>query len=211
LAQEDETFYKSALTWLANQLTNKPKVLVTDRELALMNAIADVFPGAVNLVCRWHIHKNVLAKTSHLFSDKAVRDDFMKLWSQLVESKIPEFFNDNLRSIRVRFGDYPAALDYIDRWLRFKVHFVDCYINNVTHFGQVNSSRIEGAHASYKSFLGTARGGLFHATKSFLDNNDLKLRAIALRMSDARTKVIVFRPAVLELVRGDIPLLESVR
>jgi transposase-like protein len=63
----DEQFYRSVLVWLKDQLTNKPTVLVTDRELALMSAIADVFPRAVNLVCRWHTHKDVLAKTIQPF------------------------------------------------------------------------------------------------------------------------------------------------
>ena len=39
---------------------NYPSVIVSDRELALMNAIHIVFPRTMNLLCIWHIEKNVL-------------------------------------------------------------------------------------------------------------------------------------------------------
>ncbi|PNX57193.1 protein FAR1-related sequence 5-like [Trifolium pratense] len=38
------------------------KVIVTDRNTALMNVAAGVFPNSVVLVCRYHIIKNVKAK-----------------------------------------------------------------------------------------------------------------------------------------------------
>ncbi|KAH7866059.1 hypothetical protein Vadar_014998 [Vaccinium darrowii] len=47
-----------------------PEVVVTDRELALLNAIARVFPKATHLLCRWHIKKNVFAKCRRKFDDK---------------------------------------------------------------------------------------------------------------------------------------------
>ena len=39
-----------------------PQVILTDRDLALMKAIETVFPATVNLLCRFHINKNVKAK-----------------------------------------------------------------------------------------------------------------------------------------------------
>ena len=44
-----------------------PSVIVSDRELALMNAIKVVFPRAVNFLCVWHIEKNILAKCKGYF------------------------------------------------------------------------------------------------------------------------------------------------
>ena len=38
----------------------KPQVIVTDRELALMNAVQTVFSESHNLLCIWYINKNVL-------------------------------------------------------------------------------------------------------------------------------------------------------
>ncbi|KAL3526335.1 hypothetical protein ACH5RR_010991 [Cinchona calisaya] len=39
-----------------------PSIIVSDRELALMNAIEIVFPSTKNLLCIWHIEKNILMK-----------------------------------------------------------------------------------------------------------------------------------------------------
>jgi len=38
------------------------KVIICDKDLALMNAISIVFPKVHNLLCRFHINKNVKAK-----------------------------------------------------------------------------------------------------------------------------------------------------
>ncbi|KAH1203028.1 hypothetical protein GmHk_17G049364 [Glycine max] len=39
-----------------------PGVIVTDKDLTLMNAVKTVFPECTNLLCRFHIDKNVMAK-----------------------------------------------------------------------------------------------------------------------------------------------------
>ena len=54
--------YVWALTMFSKILGDEicPSVIVTDRELALMNAIRVVFPRPGNLLCVWHIEKNIL-------------------------------------------------------------------------------------------------------------------------------------------------------
>ncbi|CAN0919626.1 hypothetical protein LINGRAHAP2_LOCUS31567 [Linum grandiflorum] len=42
----------------------KPKAVVTDGDLAMLNAIKEVFPEAVNLRCAWHIRN--FFKSLHL-------------------------------------------------------------------------------------------------------------------------------------------------
>ena len=39
-----------------------PGVIVTDKDLSLMNAVKTIFPNATNLLCRFHIDKNAKAK-----------------------------------------------------------------------------------------------------------------------------------------------------
>jgi MULE transposase domain len=38
----------------------KPKAIVTDKEQALKNALRTYFPGVPQLLCLWHVAKNVL-------------------------------------------------------------------------------------------------------------------------------------------------------
>ncbi|KAH1233267.1 Protein FAR1-RELATED SEQUENCE 5 [Glycine max] len=47
-----------------------PVVIVTDRDLALMNAVKTMFPECTNLLCRFHIDKNVKAKCKSLIVKK---------------------------------------------------------------------------------------------------------------------------------------------
>jgi len=43
-----------------------PTVIISDRDLVLMNATEVVFPEATNLLCRFHINKSVKAKCKML-------------------------------------------------------------------------------------------------------------------------------------------------
>jgi len=47
-----------------------PRVIVTDRDLTLMNAVNTVFPECTNLLCRFHIDKNVKVKCKSLIGQK---------------------------------------------------------------------------------------------------------------------------------------------
>ncbi|KAH1198354.1 Protein FAR1-RELATED SEQUENCE 5 [Glycine max] len=49
-----------------------PIVIVTDRDLTLMNVVKTVFPECTNLLCRFHIDKNVKAKCKSLIGEKNV-------------------------------------------------------------------------------------------------------------------------------------------
>ncbi|KAH1231471.1 PKS-NRPS hybrid synthetase [Glycine max] len=47
-----------------------PGVIVTDRGLKLINVVKTVFPECINLLCRFHIDKNVKAKCKSLVGQK---------------------------------------------------------------------------------------------------------------------------------------------
>jgi len=54
------------------------RVVVCDRDIALMNAIRIVFPKAYNLLCRFHIDKNVKAKCKMLVHPREAWDQAMQ-------------------------------------------------------------------------------------------------------------------------------------
>jgi len=55
-----------------------PRVVVFDRDIALMNAIRIVFLEAYNLLCRFHIDKNVKAKCKMLVHPREAWDRVMQ-------------------------------------------------------------------------------------------------------------------------------------
>ena len=76
---------KEDYTWVLNQLQNilsdahQPIVMITDCELALLNAIEQCFPDAKHMLCIWHIEKNMLIHMANAFKEeeKEVQDEFM--------------------------------------------------------------------------------------------------------------------------------------
>ena len=38
-----------------------PEVMVTDREMALINSIEQTFPAVKHILCKWHLERNILA------------------------------------------------------------------------------------------------------------------------------------------------------
>ena len=62
-----------------------PGVIVTDRDIALMNAVKTVFPECTNLLCNFHINKNVKAKCKSLISQRNAWEYVMDSWETLID------------------------------------------------------------------------------------------------------------------------------
>jgi len=58
------------LKWLFFRVDAYPRVVVSDKDISLINAINIMFPGTFNLPCRFHIDKNVKAKCKMLVHPK---------------------------------------------------------------------------------------------------------------------------------------------
>ena len=90
---------KKSFTWALQRLRGLflrgdvyPTVIVSDRDLALMNAIEVVFPEATNLLCRFHINKNVKAKCKMLVHPTETWDVVMKAWTTVIDCTDCEAF-----------------------------------------------------------------------------------------------------------------------
>lgn len=81
-------------------------VIVTDRDMALMNAISSVFPSAIHLLCRWHINRNALAKCKKLLEMKEKWDMFNAFWNMLVFSSTEDHYNLQFNLFLKEFIDY---------------------------------------------------------------------------------------------------------
>eukprot|EP00256_Glycine_max_P049939 XP_006605093.2 uncharacterized protein LOC100792341 [Glycine max] len=70
-----------------------------DRDLALMNAVKVVFPECKNLLCRFHIDKNVKAKCKSLVGQKNAWDYVMDSWGNLVDCPSEQEFPEHLQRV----------------------------------------------------------------------------------------------------------------
>jgi len=76
-------------------------VIVTDRDLALMNVVKTMFLKCTNLLCRFHIDTNVKAKCKSLISQKNVWDYVMDNWGTLVDCSSEQQFVESLHKFQI--------------------------------------------------------------------------------------------------------------
>ncbi|XP_073219693.1 uncharacterized protein [Cicer arietinum] len=138
-----------ALQMLKEQITGgEVEVIVTDRDLALMNAVECVFPKAVNLLCLFHVCKNVKAKCKMTVFPKKKQVQIMEAWEALVYSYDETQYYMNLANFEGICSSSSIFNDYVhDQWLiPHKERFVEAWTNRVMHFGNTTTQRVESAH-----------------------------------------------------------------
>ena len=83
------------------------KVIVTDRDTALMIVVATVFPTSSTLLCRYHITKNVRSwikpavgskqvagEDGKLVKSGVIMDKIMAAWNIIVNASTKEMYTD---------------------------------------------------------------------------------------------------------------------
>ena len=90
-----------------------PTVIITDCELALMNAIESIFPVSSHLLCRWHIGKNILTKCKNLFRTSEKWDSFCSSWNVVLLAENEATFFVALNRFQEDYADHPAAVQYV--------------------------------------------------------------------------------------------------
>ncbi|KAK8918485.1 hypothetical protein KSP39_PZI021954 [Platanthera zijinensis] len=116
MSAENEACYKWALECfkLIFDKNVHPNLFVTDRELALMNAIQYVFPEAKNLLCQVHIHRNILANCRNFFTHGKECDVFLGIWQLVVNSSTENEFQKQFNQLLSTYSSkYPAVVEYV--------------------------------------------------------------------------------------------------
>jgi hypothetical protein len=78
ISKEDELQYNCVIQSFKNCFGINPKEFLMDKEDALRNAISVVFPEAENLLCIWHINKNILKNCLNKFDKREQFDYFFE-------------------------------------------------------------------------------------------------------------------------------------
>ncbi|XP_074303792.1 protein FAR1-RELATED SEQUENCE 5-like [Silene latifolia] len=156
---ESDVNYKWLLTKLAAILdatgVASPAVFVTDRELGLISALEQVFPRAEHLLFRWHVNKAVNAKALTTYQTESMRKFVISNeedgWFRLINSVTEESFQ---RAWQCFQRKWPKMEDYVRAtWGQHAGKFVLCYTNEVLHFRNTATSRVESEHSLLKAWL----------------------------------------------------------
>jgi histone-lysine N-methyltransferase SETD2 len=137
LKEENVISYKWGLEAFKAVTGVSPAVIATDRELALMNAIESVFPGSKNVLCSWHINKNILARCKPCFhnQNESKWDNFLEQWNGIAFSETSSEFEEKWNAFET--SDYPAdAIQYLrSSWLPYKEKFGRPFTKHLFHLG----------------------------------------------------------------------------
>ena len=102
-------------TWVLTEFAKIVRpVICTDRELALMNSISLVFPDSKNLICVWHINKNVLAHCKKYFNEERWIE-FMANWNAILDSFSLESLAESLQKFESVFSQIRSPFQGIFR------------------------------------------------------------------------------------------------
>lgn len=165
LRNEDTEAYSWAMRSLRKMIEKYdielPLTLITDRELALMNPLEEIFPESRHLLCSWH------GKTRRFYPKPPKLDDlhpdhvvFLEAWKFLIASPSEEAYKARLHAFL--HGGFPqGAVDYVVKtWLIWKEKLVSCWVDDIAHFRNKNTSRLEGMHKVLKDYISTPIGTL---------------------------------------------------
>lgn len=176
------------------------KIIVTDRDIALMAAIHEIFPRTTNLLCLWHINKCVKSEWKPIFQDSEKLEEewtaFYEKWRATVYAKFEveytsawTYLSDTYKSTFSRKVHYLQTT-----WLTpHRQKFVKCYTNLVTYYGNDVTSRVEGGHTVLKSKIGISTGDLLTIVTNInsLFRNQYQQFVIALGEAKNNTPMIL--------------------
>ncbi|KAH1253358.1 Protein FAR1-RELATED SEQUENCE 5 [Glycine max] len=182
-----------------------PVVIVTDRDQALMNAMKNVFPKCTNLLCRFHIDKNVKAKCKCLVGQKNVWDYVMDNWGTLVNCPSKQQFAESLQKFQIACSPWSMFVDYVnDTWIiPHKEKFITTWTNKVMHLGNTTTNRVESAHWALKIVLQNSLGNLCSVWDAM--NNMITLQHVEIKASfETSTNVVghVFKKTLYKRLVG---------
>ncbi|XP_056697860.1 uncharacterized protein [Spinacia oleracea] len=141
-----------------------PTAILTDKEGSLMRPVAEVFPRSRHLLCTWHINNDVEAHVALLCNkNKDVGAAFKNgVWKRIMEAATEAEYESAVVVMEDRYGRWPAVIDYVHKtWLtHHRQKFVLAWTNEVLHFGNIMTCRVESQHSVVKSWLGSLQGSL---------------------------------------------------
>ncbi|POW05451.1 hypothetical protein PSTT_09688 [Puccinia striiformis] len=207
LTYEDDENYLWAvqvlkkLIWKPDRI---PKVFITDRDAALRNALAEVFPNSQANLCTWHINKNITTNCRKYFPSRSslqpIKDkpvdpwkQFMGLWKWVTYAKSPELYTERFQNLKGFLSTRPAVLAYLEK-----------NIIPYPHLWNLNTSRVESGHAYLKTFVTSSTGDLLSVFQGLGHAVDAQILAVHESIGKDTIKTLVHLPKCFIPVLGEI-------
>ncbi len=184
---------KETYLWALNlfKLITTPRVVSTDRETALISALAEVFPDTHHIICAWHVNRNVLGKASQVLLKEQL-EIFMTEWQGVIYSRTTEEFYEQWDTFQNTWNVVNRGLvNYLSiTWIVYHTKLVKAWVDRVQHIGSGTTSRVEGNHASIKKTLGIKNQDLLTVFQKLNQMLELQYRNLNASTESAKIKVV---------------------
>ena len=175
--KEMEENYTFAINYLKALLISldlfNSHIILTDCKKALMNSLSAVYSHINNLICLWHVNKNVLIyikKDTTLSAQEyenacgkrisEIKEAF-NWWHTVLYSSTEEAFHDEWACMRFDYIVHSGFINYLSNaWLKHAQKIIKCYINCICHLSNMTTNYDEGDHWGLKFCLLGFQGDL---------------------------------------------------
>ena len=98
-----------------------------------MNAIRRVFPESKNLLCVWHIYKNLASHCKQGFSADEWTG-FMGDWNEVIKMGSVTNFEERWKELERKYINHPNVIKYLkNTWEPLEEHFVTAWTSKCLH------------------------------------------------------------------------------
>lgn len=212
MATEGEDNYKWAMQ-TARGLWNPdriPPVFVTDRDKALRVAMQEVFPESKHNFCVWHINQNITTHCKRYFLTNPDQPEqryvfFQQQLSRLFNSKTMAVYEENWTALKNMLAEKPEVWNYLEKHIfPVREHFMTPWVGHHLHFGNVNTSRIEGSHAYIKSYFHVSNLDLLNVFEGLGKAIDTQIHHVHSKMAEQAMKSLIGAPKCFYWLLGKI-------
>jgi hypothetical protein len=122
-----------------------PSIIVTDRELGLINAVENEFPEAHHMLCRRYIEMALRARALKVASQnkKKFANSVVFTWNEAISAHTVEEWMWRWHNFEDRYSNLPQLISYLKQtWLDpYKEKIVSVWTDQHLHFGCHTSNR----------------------------------------------------------------------
>ncbi|KAK9691604.1 hypothetical protein RND81_09G207300 [Saponaria officinalis] len=181
-----------------------PNAIVTDREQGLLEAVSLVFPDSRHLLCVWHIDMAVEKYALELHKSDWIAKKITSKWWHMVRTAAT--VDEHERRWANFCKKWGGMVGYVTRtWMIHVQKFDACYTNDVMHFGNIATSRVEYAHSVLKNWLNSATlnlDSIWTLVDAHIAQQHVEIRKL---LEDSRSSSMsVEQPRLFSLLQGKV-------
>ncbi|XP_074369740.1 protein FAR1-RELATED SEQUENCE 5-like [Apium graveolens] len=159
-------------TWLEAVDNNPPIIIITDQDIALSNAIAEVMPNTNHTYCTWHISSKFPEKISTLYTQYSeFKTDFNAC---IYKSLSPTEFEGRWEDLKEKYD--LENHNWLNDMYAIRRQWVFAFTKQYFAAGMTTTSRSESMNSFFDEYVKASTG-----LKEFIENSQKALESQYLR------------------------------